>query len=190
MKKILAESLTEYREINKLNEAKTLRATKVDQTKKDKYKESIKSLEKQLKDVKKPGSSVSLAHKKAKIKDLEDKIAKFKEKLNEAIVYGYIDELDGLNEGLFNKKEASSEEKKPKYVEFIYSKFGEALQKNPKLKPFLEKQEESYLVDVIKQYKSILGDQSSGMRPKFMVKGGKLLVGKVGTSKAQTGSNA
>lgn len=181
MEKLLAESLQEYRDINNLNETKSGKPIKVDQSKKDKYKESIAGLKKQLKDAQKKGAS---AHDKANVAKLKEKIAKFEDKLNEEVVYRMI------NEGLFGKKKSSGDDNKSKYVSFVFKKFPDVMQKNPKLKPFLEKQEETHLVDLIKQYKSVVNDQSSGKLPKFLVKNGKLLLGGVNSGKPDTGAMA
>jgi len=90
MIKIVAESLYEFFDNDKLiNEAK--------ESKIDKYKQSIAALKVQLKDAKKPGKmSGSMAQKKVKIKELEDKISKFEEKLKS------LNESEEVNEGIFS----------------------------------------------------------------------------------------
>lgn len=73
MKKLVPESLNEF-----MNEGKKV----IKQTSDEKAKEAIASLKKQLADVKKPGKMKDTkTQKDAKIKELEDKIAKWESKL-------------------------------------------------------------------------------------------------------------
>jgi hypothetical protein len=79
MEKIVAESLNEFKSVNE--ERKHGKPKKVDQTKNEKYKEAITGLKTELAKAKKPGSYRTLIQKKAKIKEIEEKIAKYEVKL-------------------------------------------------------------------------------------------------------------
>ena len=72
MKKLVAESLELFEKE---------KAVVVQQSKKAKYKEAIAGLKKELKKVNKPGASKTTLEKNAKIKNIMEKIAKYKEKL-------------------------------------------------------------------------------------------------------------
>jgi len=80
MKKLVSESLTEFRQINEEKvkaKRKTKAGTKVtlDQSKNEKANQAIAALKKQLADAKKPGGmKLTGIQKNAKIKEIEDKI--------------------------------------------------------------------------------------------------------------------
>ena len=81
--KLVSESLQEFRSsVNeeKVNEAKE-KSTTVVQSSDEKAKQAIASLKKELAAVKKPGGAKTMIEKKAKIKELEDKIAKWEAKM-------------------------------------------------------------------------------------------------------------
>ena len=78
MTTLVCETLNEYKE------AKFFYSIS-EESKEAKAKQAITALEKQLKDAKKPGAFNTTAEKKAKIKELEEKIAKWKSKLSESL---------------------------------------------------------------------------------------------------------
>lgn len=87
MKKLVFESLDELFEAKDPEAAKVQKkleqpkATKAEQTKREKIEQAIKGLEAELKQAKKPGQFKSTMDKNAKIKLLQDKIAAWKKKL-------------------------------------------------------------------------------------------------------------
>lgn len=82
-----------YESIDELLEAKSGKAKKAVQSKKDDIKEKIAGLQVQLKDAKGPGTlKGTKAQKDLKIKEIQAKIDKFKAKLNEGYEYAGAEE--------------------------------------------------------------------------------------------------
>jgi len=85
MKKFVSENLNEFLNEEKVKSSRKTKAgrkTVLDQSSNEKAKQSIAALKKQLADAKKPGKMRDTgAQKKANIKEIEDKIAKWEAKL-------------------------------------------------------------------------------------------------------------
>ena len=78
MKKIVTESLFEFKQINE--KEKISPAVVVKPKPGEKYKDAIDGLKKELAKAKKPGQFKTTVEKNAKIKELETKIKKFEDK--------------------------------------------------------------------------------------------------------------